>query len=440
MYRPLDREKREVRVIHLLNTTPTPETWAFEMRHIPLESEEWKKTTTLSYVWGQYNEEAKHVSIDGMPLRITANLHSAICSIAEHGKLHTSWWWIDAICINQEDIEERGFQVSLMRELYSRAGQTVAYLGSDIDNTSKGLKWIEKLEEVRMNRLFQQEKWIEDAANDPDMEDQWKAMDAVFLNEWWLRAWIVQESIVSPILLFLSGRSLVSEETMYGALFYMRLCQKKIYRRLASLKVTMNGWSHNFSTIYHRLQLRTIYGKSKEIPFDSLLDLRLDFYATNPRDYVYGLFALAGKENELIPKPNYAAPVWKVYADWVVTWVRHQQNLDILTIGGGPRRNVDFPSWVPDISYRSTTGSAYISSDSIWLTNLMNANYYQKQLKDAETDTSIDLPDPRTATYRASGSMKMHFDLLDGDFRAIRCLGICVDIVDGIAGTQGLGK
>jgi hypothetical protein len=459
MYRPLDREKQEIRVIRLLDATPKSEAWAFEMQQVSLASDELSQTSALSYVWGQYDEEAKYISIDGMSLPITANLHAAISCIVGHDKLRASWWWIDAICryscaanpcarhtltlcyilgINQEDIEERGFQVSLMRDLYSRAGQTVAYLGSDNDGTSKGLKWLETMDNTRLGKNLKKEQWIEEAAKNPDMEDHWRGMDAIFRKVWWERAWVLQESVVSPTLLFLCGQSLLSEEIMFGALFYMRICQKKIYNRLAELRVTMDGWSHHFSTIMHRLRLRGKYERGGEIPFSSLLDLRLDLQATNPRDYVYGLFSLAGSKNELVPTPNYVDPVWKVYSDWVTTWIRQRQNLDILTLSGWPRGDVDFPSWVPDINYRTTTGSAYISPDSIWVINMICKSHYEEELKDAKTDASIDLPDPKTATFRASGSMKAEFNILDNNLRAVQCQGIRIDTVDGIAGTQGL--
>lgn len=39
------------------------------------------------------------------------------------------WLWIDAICINQKDDEEKSSQVGIMRQIYERAFQTIVWLG-----------------------------------------------------------------------------------------------------------------------------------------------------------------------------------------------------------------------------------------------------------------------------------------------------------------------
>jgi hypothetical protein len=76
-------------------------------------------------VWG--NQDAKTpIKLNGCLLEVTANLISAI----RHLRLK-SWrrtMWIDAICINQLDPEERTSQVNQMREIYSQAIMTVIWL------------------------------------------------------------------------------------------------------------------------------------------------------------------------------------------------------------------------------------------------------------------------------------------------------------------------
>ena len=44
--------------------------------------------------------------------------------------------WVDALCINQSDLEERAQQVLLMREMYAKAGYTLILLGPEADNSS----------------------------------------------------------------------------------------------------------------------------------------------------------------------------------------------------------------------------------------------------------------------------------------------------------------
>jgi hypothetical protein len=43
----------------------------------------------------------------------------------------TGFLWADAICIDQGNVEERCFQVTLMGEIYSRAERVVLWLGPE---------------------------------------------------------------------------------------------------------------------------------------------------------------------------------------------------------------------------------------------------------------------------------------------------------------------
>jgi predicted AAA+ superfamily ATPase len=46
--------------------------------------------------------------------------------------------WVDAICINQFDNEERTQQVALMGDIYSQSKEVVIWLGKDLDSSTVG--------------------------------------------------------------------------------------------------------------------------------------------------------------------------------------------------------------------------------------------------------------------------------------------------------------
>ncbi len=79
----------------------------------------------LSYVWGS-PEKSRLVSTDEGSLSVTENLHAALSRLRNHFSPRIIW--IDAICINQDDKEERGHQVRSMVEIYSRASRVVVWL------------------------------------------------------------------------------------------------------------------------------------------------------------------------------------------------------------------------------------------------------------------------------------------------------------------------
>ena len=59
-------------------------------------------------------------------MRIADSLSSALSNLAEE---HSKLWWIDALCINQDDVEEKNEQVKLMCKIYSKAKKVYAWLG-----------------------------------------------------------------------------------------------------------------------------------------------------------------------------------------------------------------------------------------------------------------------------------------------------------------------
>jgi hypothetical protein len=86
------------------------------------------KYEALSYAWGEPGvfhtiEEVTRSS----HLRITANLHDALQAIRhEHA---SRVLWIDAICINQFDLPEKGHQVASMGKIYGDAWRVIVWLG-----------------------------------------------------------------------------------------------------------------------------------------------------------------------------------------------------------------------------------------------------------------------------------------------------------------------
>ena len=96
----------------------------------------------LSYVWGD-PEKTLPIFIDERRFNVTENLHAALrrlrdCSI--------EWVWVDAICINQRDRQERGHQIRSMAKIYGKANRVVVWLGEAANNSDRAF------EEIRARR------------------------------------------------------------------------------------------------------------------------------------------------------------------------------------------------------------------------------------------------------------------------------------------------
>ena len=95
----------------------------------------------LFHTPGGDSAEKRPVYIDGQKLEIMPSLDSALrCRRYERGDDRGSRvLWADAVCVNQEDLEERGIQISMMREIYQRARRVLVWLGTDDEPEDKQL-------------------------------------------------------------------------------------------------------------------------------------------------------------------------------------------------------------------------------------------------------------------------------------------------------------
>jgi hypothetical protein len=83
-----------------------------------------------SYTWGSEDSQ-NAIVIDGKTFLISDNLWEALVRLRKPCK--ERFLWIDAICINQDDIPERNQQLRIMPHIYSRAQMVLVWLGSAND-------------------------------------------------------------------------------------------------------------------------------------------------------------------------------------------------------------------------------------------------------------------------------------------------------------------
>jgi len=82
----------------------------------------------LSYVWGGTpGKNSPSIMVNGQSVLITKNLHAALRAFGLKGIKRPIW--IDSVCINQKDKEERLRQVKSMGEIYRRAANVHIWLG-----------------------------------------------------------------------------------------------------------------------------------------------------------------------------------------------------------------------------------------------------------------------------------------------------------------------
>ncbi|KAF2651323.1 HET-domain-containing protein, partial [Lophiostoma macrostomum CBS 122681] len=86
----------------------------------------------ISYAWGDQSDRVS-ITCNGQHLSITQSLHGALAVFRLVDKPRLLW--ADAICINQNDLQERGSQVQLMRSIYKSASEVLIWLGPESPKT-----------------------------------------------------------------------------------------------------------------------------------------------------------------------------------------------------------------------------------------------------------------------------------------------------------------
>lgn len=95
----------------------------------------------VSYAWiddaiGPQTESAKSIVCDGKPILISTNLHSALRVFRSTTSILTLW--VDFLCINQQDTQERNQQVGMMRSIYSNSLEVLIWLGPNMTGDHLG--------------------------------------------------------------------------------------------------------------------------------------------------------------------------------------------------------------------------------------------------------------------------------------------------------------
>ncbi|KAG0649579.1 Heterokaryon incompatibility [Hyphodiscus hymeniophilus] len=357
----------------------------------------------ISYTWGN-SAKTHSIIVNGRPLKTTAATYNALysCSLWYRTRLV----WIDYVCINQSNADEKSTQVGLMKEIYSSATRVVVWLAGPPKPT--GLQHYVELvmrhiqdERVAVDIIREFSDLITyygfsgyDLSQAVKREDRshrvyrLSALSDFLANPWFSRVWIIQEVAVAREITFLyenqpiewqpvlevmnsfqepemaaalagGGRNGDLQNTnLFHVLVRIRNDTAKIRERRNNLLFWLNPLNRNADASC----------TSKALQMDSLLPLSLlltkcaDFNATDPRDKIYSMLGLASDDSPRFIRPDYNKDTRTVYTEAAHYVLGTKHPLALLGYAGigdrGTSRGtssspaspavLDLPSWVPD--------------------------------------------------------------------------------------------
>lgn len=125
VYRPLDTKVDAIRLVTIKAATNHDDPIVCSVAHVTFSQR--PKFEALSYRWGTGDADVT-ISIDGRTFLVRRNVYDALLFFRRFSRGLPIW--IDAICINQDDMTERSSQVRIMPHIYSRAVTGLVWLGA----------------------------------------------------------------------------------------------------------------------------------------------------------------------------------------------------------------------------------------------------------------------------------------------------------------------
>jgi hypothetical protein len=147
-----------------------------------------------------------HIHTDEGAIPMTASVRSALTRLRLQDQVRVLW--IDALCINQGDKDEKSEQILLMPQIYSSASRAVVHLGEQANRSDLAIKLLEKIARTSFYSLSG--KFLSDSAlvtfGLPKARTKiWKYFRAFWARPWFRRIWIIQEFVLAKDVTMICG-------------------------------------------------------------------------------------------------------------------------------------------------------------------------------------------------------------------------------------------
>lgn len=300
----------------------------------------------LSYTWGT-SEKCCAINLNGShTLPITRNLSNALQRLKRRHEFRTLW--VDAVCIDQKDVEEKTAQVALMSQVYRRASCVNVWLGEPMpDALSYQHNGTDRTENVRG---AESQKVNADKSSSNPFElvggVNHSIAQALASNPpgWHGRMWTVQEFVLAKQVIFCWGTAQLAydeaarqsledaEQEMISAVVRRKpgYASAEFFWMLeTSIDLVKQAyWRDNGMSLYFALLL---------------LEAQK---ATDPRDKVYAVLGLLAESDSMLIKPDYGMSWEETYARATYALIQSRCSLDVFgSLRSLPLRTPELPSW-----------------------------------------------------------------------------------------------
>jgi hypothetical protein len=340
----------------------------------------------------------------GLPLGnipLTKNLGNALKDLQDTDAIQRKVFWIDQICINQDDIHERGRQVAIMGEIYTSATQVITYLGPEKPGDAeaialmmiidahferqylrcldtnlqfrRGISKLQKMISYSFTGVKDHRQILIPAPQHRDLlcllppprvdsnDPGWGGFYDLASDNWPTRVWMMQENLLNRNTIMRRGTAVLEWDLVPST--------TAIISYLPQLDIDLMWRSRRLidqdaaRTLLRLLSIR-LYGTSLT-RLELLVMVSNGVACSDPRDRIFALLGLVPGSEKLGIFPDYSKSVEDVFTEAAGKFITRSRSLRLLAYAASSSHSPLLPSWVPNWS-SSTWQKCAPLDDSDW--------------------------------------------------------------------------
>ncbi len=322
------------------------------------------------------------IKINGSEFYIPESLHEVLSHLRDGVSLNEPsagpfLLWIDALCINQADEDEKSIQVLHMRETYKDACNVIVWLGNRRQQRAATGRAASFLTEyippipVGLQYVAEPPEYLLDPENAAVVRT---ICQDVLRRPWWWRMWVIQEvSLARSIVVICDGHRFSWEHLVYVSM-WIRTLNIKLLCPTPNLD-DPNPYlpNINFKAMY---RYKKVFNGAVDLPILEVLQNASACQASNPKDMIYALLGIAtdiesssadNDQHKLVVDYKRRS-VAEVYTDFAKIHIhtRATNPLDVITFSRfNLNREHPLPSWVPDWSNLRETACHSLANPTV---------------------------------------------------------------------------
>ncbi|KAH8764113.1 heterokaryon incompatibility protein-domain-containing protein [Hyaloscypha sp. PMI_1271] len=259
-----------------------------------------------------------------MQVQIRENLWQALYHL--RSEEHELTLWIDALCINQNDLQERGSQVSRMSAIYGIAKEVMVWLGPADEDSKLAIDFIQhnfhpssgpRVKDIPMDELLVEASELE----------LW-AIAKIMSREYWHRVWIIQEIFRARLVTVHCGHDTMRWSSL--SKFFRYLSRQPEQAELIKRQGDRQKYERLLEACRSPAKSLTEHRTSQKHCLEDLLKAYKSCRSSDPRDKVYALVGLAQRKFRMDSEPikkgddwivvDYSKPVLHIFRSLVLLY------------------------------------------------------------------------------------------------------------------------